>query len=67
MRRSFVRILEGEAGPARDIVVMNAAAALVAAGVASNFREAAGLASVVISSGAARENWRARSTFTNES
>jgi anthranilate phosphoribosyltransferase len=51
----IVRILEGEAGPARDIVVMNAAAALVAAEVASNFREAAGLASFVISSGAARE------------
>jgi anthranilate phosphoribosyltransferase len=51
----IVRILEGEAGPARDIVVMNAAAALVAAGMASNFREAAGLASFVISSGGARE------------
>jgi anthranilate phosphoribosyltransferase len=49
------RILEGEGGPARDVVVVNAAAALVASGVASNFREAAGLASFVISSGAARE------------
>jgi anthranilate phosphoribosyltransferase len=49
------RILEGEAGPARDIVVINAAAALVVSGVASNFREAAGLASFVISSGAARQ------------
>jgi anthranilate phosphoribosyltransferase len=48
-------ILEGEAGPARDIVVINAAAALVAAGVAENFREGAGLASFVVSSGAARE------------
>jgi anthranilate phosphoribosyltransferase len=49
------RILEGESGPRRDIVVINAAAALVAAGVAANFREAAGLASFVISSGAASE------------
>jgi anthranilate phosphoribosyltransferase len=49
------RILEGESGPRRDIVVINAAAALVAAGVATNFREAAGLASFVISSGAASE------------
>jgi anthranilate phosphoribosyltransferase len=49
------RILEGEGGPARDVVVVNAAAALVASGVASNFREAAALASFVISSGAARE------------
>ncbi|HEY6268721.1 MAG TPA: anthranilate phosphoribosyltransferase [Candidatus Acidoferrum sp.] len=51
----FRRILEGEAGPARDIVVINAAAALVAAGVADNFLEGAGLASFVISSSAARE------------
>jgi anthranilate phosphoribosyltransferase len=49
------RILEDESGPRRDIVVINAAAALVAAGVAANFREAAGLASFVISSGAASE------------
>jgi len=62
----IVRILEGEAGPARDIVVMNAAAALVAAGVASNFREAAGLASFVISSGAARETLASLVQFTNE-
>src|SRR5260370_5663935 len=49
------RILENEAGPGRDIVVINAAAALVAAGLAADFREAAGLASFVISSGAANE------------
>src|SRR6266513_3028630 len=42
------RILEGGLGPAREIVVVNAAAALVAAGIAANFREAAGLASFVI-------------------
>jgi len=58
------RILEGEAGPARDIVVINAAAALVAAGVADNFREAAGLASFVISSGAAREKLASLAEFT---
>jgi anthranilate phosphoribosyltransferase len=58
-------ILEGEAGPARDIVVVNAAAALVAAGVAENFREAAGLASFVISSGAAAEKLASLVAFTN--
>jgi len=63
----IVRILEGEAGPARDIVVMNAAAALVAAGAAENFREAAGLASFVISSGAANEKLGALAAFTSES
>jgi len=61
------RILEGEAGPARDIVVVNAAAALVAAGVAANFREAAGLASFVISSGAANEKLASLVAFTNKS
>jgi len=59
------RILEGEAGPARDIVVVNAAAALVAADVAANFREAAGLASFVISSGAASEKLVTLAAFTN--
>src|SRR6266446_3719105 len=60
------RILEDDAGPARDVVVVNAAAALVAAGVAPNFREAAGLASFVISSGAASEKLAALAAFTNE-
>jgi anthranilate phosphoribosyltransferase len=58
------RLLEGEAGPARDIVVVNAAAALVAAGIAANFREAAGLASFVISSGAAGEKLASLAAFT---
>jgi anthranilate phosphoribosyltransferase len=49
------RILAGEAGAARDIVVMNAAAALVAADVAENFSDGASLASWVLSSGAANE------------
>jgi anthranilate phosphoribosyltransferase len=59
------RIVEGETGPARDIVVVNAAAALVAAGVAANFREAAGLASFVISSGAASEKLATLAAFTS--
>ncbi len=58
------RILEGEAGPARDIVVINAAAAL---GLAADFREAAGLASFVISSGAANEKLATLVAFTSES
>jgi len=60
------RILEDEAGPGRDIVVVNAAAALVAAGVADNLREAAGLASFVISSGAASEKLARLAAFTSE-
>ena len=58
------RIMDDEAGPARDIVVINAAAALVAAGVAGNFLEAAGFASFVISSGAAREKLATLAEFT---
>jgi anthranilate phosphoribosyltransferase len=61
------RILEGDAGPPRDIVVVNAAAALVAANIAANFREAAGLASFVISSGAAREKLARLAEFTSGS
>ena len=60
------RILEDEAGPERDIVVINAAAALVAAGAAANFREAAGLASFVISSGAASEKLAKLAAFISE-
>ncbi len=59
------RVLDGEAGPARDIVVVNAAAALVAAGTAANFREAATMASSAIVSGAASEKLARLRTFTN--
>jgi anthranilate phosphoribosyltransferase len=58
------RILAGESGPPHDIIVANAAAALVAAGIASNFREAANLASTTISSGAAADRLAALIAFT---
>ncbi|HEX4545711.1 MAG TPA: anthranilate phosphoribosyltransferase [Candidatus Acidoferrum sp.] len=59
------RILEGEAGPRRDIVVINAAAALVAGGTAPDFREAAKLAASTISSGAASAKLASLAAFTN--
>lgn len=59
------QILRGESGPRRDIVVINAAAALVAAGVAANFRDAAELAFKAISSGAAGEKLASLIAFTN--
>jgi anthranilate phosphoribosyltransferase len=59
------RVLAGEAGPPRDIVVINAAAALVAAGVATNLREAADLAGETISSGAAADKLTALVAFTD--
>jgi anthranilate phosphoribosyltransferase len=48
-------ILAGTGGAPRDIVLVNAAAALVAAGVAPDFGEGARLAGEAISSGAAKE------------
>jgi anthranilate phosphoribosyltransferase len=60
----ILRVLEGEAGPIRDVVVVNAAAALVAAGAAENFREGAERASGVILSGAAREKMASLVEFT---
>jgi anthranilate phosphoribosyltransferase len=59
------RVLDGEAGPPRDIVVINAAATLVAAGIAADFREAANLAGKTLSSGSAADKLRALTTFTN--
>jgi anthranilate phosphoribosyltransferase len=47
------RILAGEPGPKRDIVVVNAAAALVAGGRARDFKEGAQQAAQSIDSGAA--------------
>ncbi len=61
------RVLEGEPGPPRDVVVVNAAAALVAAGIAANFREGAGLASFAIASGAASEKLASLAAFTSGS
>jgi anthranilate phosphoribosyltransferase len=46
-------ILDGEAGPKRDIVLMNAAAALVAGAKARDLKEGVGLAAHSIDSGAA--------------
>ncbi|MCH8063344.1 MAG: anthranilate phosphoribosyltransferase [Chloroflexi bacterium] len=48
-------VLDGKSGPARDIVLMNAAAALVAADVAPTMKDGVALASDAIDSGRARE------------
>lgn len=56
-------ILGGARGPRRDIVIVNAAAALVAAGKACGFREGAALAADSIDSGAARAKLEALAAF----
>jgi anthranilate phosphoribosyltransferase len=52
-------ILGGEKGPRRDIVLLNAAAALVAGGLAGNFKEGLALAGQSIDSGRALEKLEA--------
>jgi anthranilate phosphoribosyltransferase len=57
-------ILAGEGGAPRDIVIVNAAAALWLAGQADSFNAAASLASQSINSGAAREKLRQLAAFS---
>ncbi|MBZ5603012.1 MAG: anthranilate phosphoribosyltransferase [Acidobacteriia bacterium] len=52
--RIALEVLEGREGPARDIVVVNAAAGLVAAGIARDLRAGVTLAQDSIDTGAAR-------------
>ncbi len=59
-------ILARESGPRRDFVCINAAAALVAAGRASNFKEGAHLAAEAIDSGAARAKLEALIAFSQK-
>jgi anthranilate phosphoribosyltransferase len=51
--RLALEVLEGKPGPRRDMALINAAAALVAAGKAGEMREGVGLAAQAIDSGAA--------------
>jgi anthranilate phosphoribosyltransferase len=63
--RILERVLSGEPGPARDIVVLNAALALVAAEAAGDLREGATRAAESIDSGAAAERLRSLVEFSN--
>jgi anthranilate phosphoribosyltransferase len=59
-------ILDGVPGPQRDVVVLNAAAALVAAGVARDLPEGIGKAQASIDGGSARAKLEALVRFTQE-
>lgn len=59
-------IFDGQPGPPRNIVIVNAAAALFASGVAADFRSGASLAAKLIDSGAARDKLAAFVKFTNQ-
>jgi anthranilate phosphoribosyltransferase len=58
-------VLDGEKSPRRDVVLMNAAAALVAAGRADSLVEAMPVAVESIDSGAARKKLEALIEYTN--
>jgi anthranilate phosphoribosyltransferase len=62
--RLLLRVLEGERGPHRDVVLVNAAAALTLAGKAESFAEGVERAAQEIDSGAARVKLRALVEFT---
>ena len=53
-RHILLAVLAGEAGPARDIVLLNAAAAIYTAGIADSLQDGVALARDVIDSGKAR-------------
>jgi anthranilate phosphoribosyltransferase len=60
------KILSGEKGPLRDVVLLNAAATLVVAGEAADLKEGLEHASRSVDSGAAMEKLEALVKITNE-
>src|SRR5579864_2356766 len=63
-REIAIAVLKGERGARRDIVLVNAAAALLAAGVVADVREAMRRAAEAVDSGAARQKVEALVKFT---
>jgi anthranilate phosphoribosyltransferase len=63
--RLIRRVLDNEPGPLRDISVVNAAAALLVAGLAETFVDGARLAADGIASGRAKQKLAALVAFTN--
>jgi len=62
--RIIREVLGGEKSPRRDVVLMNAAAALVAAGKSEHMRDAVGLAARSVDSGSASQRLDALIRFT---
>jgi anthranilate phosphoribosyltransferase len=63
--RIILEVLEGSRGPRRDVVLLNAAAALVASSRASRFIEGVALAADSVDSGRARAKLERLIEFTN--
>ena len=60
------KILDGEKGPKRNVILLNTAAALVAASKAEDFQEGIRMAEISIDGGAAAEKMEALVRFTQE-
>ena len=58
------KILEGESGPRRDVILLNTAAALVSAGLAVDFQQGIGLADRAIDTGAGSAKLEALIDYT---
>ncbi|MDC6705792.1 hypothetical protein OEZ83_25850, partial [Leclercia adecarboxylata] len=63
-RAMLMQVLQGESGPARDIVCLNAGAALYAAGVAADIGAGLARAQAAIDSGAALAKLRELVAYT---
>ncbi len=63
--RAITEMLDGVTGPYRDIVLLNAGAALLVADKAGDLKEGAGLAAEAIASGKARETLARLVTISN--
>ena len=63
-RERVLAVLAGEKGPSRDIVLLNAAAALYVSGIADSLWDGVALARDVVDSGAARRKLEALVAFT---
>jgi anthranilate phosphoribosyltransferase len=63
---AITAMLDGAAGPYRDVVILNSAAALVIAEKAADLKAAAGLAAQSIASGKARDALAGLVSITNE-
>lgn len=64
--RIIREVLDGEKGPKRDMVLLNSAAAFVAAGLDGHFKQGIERARDVIDSGRAREKLNALISFTQQ-
>ncbi|MDP2921228.1 MAG: anthranilate phosphoribosyltransferase [Candidatus Omnitrophota bacterium] len=60
------KVLEGEKGPRQDVVLLNASAALIAGGMAKDFKDGIEIARASIESGKAKEKLEKLIEFTNK-